>query len=212
MEKHASDARNEVLDEIIFSRRSIRGFTDEVPTREMLESILAAGLAAPFAETAVAAARDFRRFVVIPNGTGALETVVSLLREKGQAQFDAAQHGPSSAAPFLKKLEALARGRIPGLGTAPYLIVVAERRGVPPVEQQSIAHCLENMWLKATALGLGFHLVSALAMLSDEPRFWTLVGLPAATYGLNGCAVGKPAAVPQAKPRPAVAEATIWMG
>ncbi|MGD0953085.1 MAG: hypothetical protein ABR985_11955 [Methanotrichaceae archaeon] len=35
-------------------------------------------------------------------------------------------------------------------------MVVAERKSFPPVEQQSLAHCLQNMWLKATALGLGF--------------------------------------------------------
>jgi nitroreductase len=203
--------RNAVLDEIIATRRSIRAFTQEVPPREMIESVLAAGLAAPFAEAAVGAARDFRRFVVFPKGSEALESVVSLLSEKGKAQLAAMQGRVPKGAPFVKKLEALATGRIPGLGTAPYLIAVAERRGVPSVEQQSIAHCLENMWLKATALDLGFHLVSAMALLADEPRFWALCGLPAGTYDVNGCAVGIPVCVPSGKPRPTVAEAAIWL-
>jgi len=50
----------------------------------------------------------------------------------------------------------------------PYYIVVAERSGIPPAEQQSLAHCLENMWLKATALGLGFQLVSVTAQMGRD--------------------------------------------
>ncbi|MGD0783982.1 MAG: nitroreductase, partial [Candidatus Aminicenantales bacterium] len=69
----------------------------------------------------------------------------------------------------------------------------------------------ENMWLKATALGLGFHLVSATAMLADDPRFWALSGLPSGAYEINGCAVGVPASALPAKPRPTLAEATIWL-
>jgi len=33
------------------------------------------------------------------------------------------------------------RGIVPGIGTAPYSIVVAERKGYPPVELQPLAHC-----------------------------------------------------------------------
>ncbi len=52
------------------------------------------------------------------------------------------------------------RRKASGIGSAPYFIVGAEKKGFPAVEQQFLAHCLENMWLKATALGLGFQLVS----------------------------------------------------
>lgn len=54
-------------------------------------------------------------------------------------------------------------GTVPGVGPAPEFIVVAEKKGFPEVEQQSLAHCLENMWLKANALDLGFQLVSSTA-------------------------------------------------
>ena len=205
------DARNTVLDEIIAARRSIRVFTDEVPSREAVDAILAAGLAAPFAEAAVGSAPDFRRFIVLPKASRALESVAALLRERGKAQLDAMKGRVPSDAAFVKKVEMLADGKLPGLGTAPYVIVVAERRGIPSVEQQAIAHCLENMWLKATALGLGFHLISAIAMLADEARFWALCGLANGAYDLNACAVGVPAAIPTPKPRPTIAEATIWL-
>jgi nitroreductase len=90
-------------------------------------------------------------------------------------------------------------------------VVVAELKGIPPVAQQDIAYCLENMWLNATALGLGFQLVSALSMLAGEVRFWDLAGLPPDTFDVNGCAVGTPATVPGPRPRQTVDEATTWM-
>jgi nitroreductase len=211
MRDHERGGWNEVLDNIIASRRSIRSFTDEIPPRAMIESIIRAGLAAPFAEAAVGAARDFRRFIVFPKGSKALELVGTLLREKGRSNLERIRARAPKDAPFVRKLEALAEGRIPGIGTASYLIAVAERKGVPAVEQQAIAHCLQNMWLKATALRLGFHLVSAMAMLADEPRFWELAGLPAGAWDLNGCAIGMPVVVPAAKPRPTLEEATVWM-
>ena len=48
----------------------------------------------------------------------------------------------------MKRLEMIANKGIPGLRTAPYFIVVAEIRGIPPAELQSLAHVVENMWLK----------------------------------------------------------------
>lgn len=204
------DTRNEVFDKIVADRRSIRAFTDETPPRVLISSICAAGLAAPFAAAAVGDDADFRRFIVFTKDGQALKSVAALLREKGKEQLDALDKR-APGAPFLERLKALADGRIPGFGTAPYIIAVAEKKGIPPVEQQSIAHCLENMWLKAMALGLGFHLVSALAMLADEPRFWELCGFAHGRYGVDGCAVGVPAVLPPPKPRPTIEEAVTWM-
>lgn len=79
-------------------------------------------------------------------------------------------------------------GTVPGIGTAPYFIVVAEKKGFPAVEQQSLAHCLENMWLKATALDLGFQLVSATAQMADNPSFCEILGIYPGEWALNGCA------------------------
>jgi nitroreductase len=205
------DTRNKVFDELIANRRSVRAFTDETPPREQVSAICAAGLAAPFAAVAVGDVADFRRFIVFRKGSEALKTVVSLLAERAQDQLETLRNREPGA-PFLERLQVVAEGRIPALGTAPYIIAVAEQKGIPPVEQHSLAHCLENMWLKATALDLGFQLVSAIAMLTDEPRFWELCGLPYGRYGVNGCAVGVPAAVPPPRLRPALDEVMTWMG
>src|SRR5664280_1998331 len=81
--------------------------------------------------------------------------------------------GFSNRLAMIKKI-----GKVPGIGTAPYFIIVAEKKGFPAVEQQALAHCLENMWLKATALGLGFQLVSITAQMTDNPAFCKILDIP----------------------------------
>jgi len=57
------------------------------------------------------------------------------------------------SAGFVKRLEGIvASGRVP-MANAPCYVVIAEKKGIPPVEMESLAHCVQNMWLKATALG-----------------------------------------------------------
>ena len=80
-----------------------------------------------------------------------------------------------------------------------------------PVQQQSLAHALENMWLMATALGLGMHLVSATATMGDDPTFCKLLGLPVGEFALNGCAVGVPAQPLEMRRTPDAAAATTWL-
>ena len=103
----------------------------------------------------------------------------------------------------------MAEGRILGVGTAPYYIVVAERAGL--VAPQSLAHVLENMWLMATALGLGMHLVSVTLTMGDDPAFCRLLGLPVGEYALNGCAIGVAAQKPEARPAPDAAGVIGWL-
>jgi nitroreductase len=108
-------------------------------------------------------------------------------------------------------MEPVSQGRILGVGTAPYYVVIAERGAILPVQQQSLAHALENMWLMATALGLGMHLVSATTTMGDDPAFCALLGLPAGDFALNGCAIGVPAQAPEERPGANAAAATIWL-
>lgn len=106
----------------------------------------------------------------------------------------AVEHDPQlriQASGFANRLAMIKKLRtVPGVGTAPYFIVVAEKKGCPPVEQQALAHCMENMWLKATALGLGFQLVSITAQMADNTAFCTLLGIPPGEWAL---ATGYPA-------------------
>jgi hypothetical protein len=64
------------------------------------------------------------------------------------------------------------------------------------------------MWLLATALGLGMHLVSVTTTMADDPAFCRILGLPVAEYALNGCAIGVPAQSPDVRSLPEVASAT----
>ena len=79
---------------------------------------------------------------------------------------------------------------LPGFLDAPCFIIIAEQKGIPPVEKQSLAHAMQNMWLKATALGLGFRLISMIENLSESKEFNALLGLPYGKFAFNGCFVG----------------------
>ncbi|MFZ0925364.1 MAG: nitroreductase family protein [Halobacteriota archaeon] len=208
---------NAILDRILESRRSVRSFAPDIPRKEDIVRIIRAGLLAPYAAQAVAG-QDFRRFFVFQEGSPQLAHVAEL--GKRQAKFMAQQlrdelaANPSledQARGFVTRLEQLAEMGVPGIGTAPYYIVVAERRGIPPAEQQSLAHCLENMWLKATALGLGFQLVSVTAQMGQEREFCSVLGIPHSEFGTNGCAIGYPMKRFPAVERPDAREVTKWI-
>jgi nitroreductase len=189
-----------VLDEIINARRTYRMFRPDAPPKEHISGIIQAGLAAPFAAAAVGGKGNeyFRQFFVFPRDSRDLVIAGGLLMQKvhimaedleKQMKHNAALR--SKAEPFSRRLEMIRKaGVVPGVETAPYYIVVAERKGFPPVEQQSLAHCLENMWLKATALNLGFQLVSVTGQMGSDPEFCRLLGIPPDFFELNGCAVG----------------------
>jgi nitroreductase len=204
------------LDEVLESRRSIRSFKPEIPSREAVKEVLKAGILAPYA--AMAVDRDFRRFAVVSRDSQATPKIAELVRERAAAVHrrlsDEMQRNPElkdKAHRFAKRLEAISKEGIPAIGTAPYYVVVAERRGFPPVGQQSLAHCLENMWLKATSLGLGFQLISITAEMALDKEFCDLLGIPSREFELNGCALGYPAVEPAPVSRPDVDVVTRWI-
>jgi nitroreductase len=207
VDRSLEQQRAEAVARVISERRSVRTFTDELPPREALEQILAAGLAAPYAAAMAPGSALDRRFFVLPQGSGALAAAKTAI----QAHAAAALAGGTLPPPLRARLEPVSEGRILGVGTAPYYVVVAERGAMLTVQQQSLAHALENMWLMATALGLGMHLVSATTTMGDDPAFCRLLDLPAAEFALNGCAIGVPAHASEVRPAPDVGAATSWL-
>jgi nitroreductase len=212
--------KNVYLDQVLAERRSHRMFRPEFCSEEDIRRILHAGLLAPFAAAAVGNSHDyFRRFFVIRRGSESMNAAIPLVMrqvQKMEADLETVmQKDPAlraSAAGFIRRLAMFRdKGVVPGIGTAPYYIVVAERRGFPPVELQSLAHCLENMWLKATALGLGFQIVSVTSQMSPDPAFCAILGLPAGSWELMGCAVGFPADELSPSIRPPVEDVTVWL-
>jgi len=189
-----------VLDEIISARRTYRMFRPDVPPKEQIIGIIQAGLAAPFAAATIGGkgSEYFRQFFVFPRESrglaiagGLLMRSVHMMAEDLEKRMKHSPEFRSKAEPFSKRLEMVRKaGVVPGVETAPWYIVVAEKKGFPPVEQQSLAHCLENMWLKATALNLGFQLVSVTGQMGSDPEFCRLLGIQPDAFELNGCAVG----------------------
>jgi nitroreductase len=203
--------KNKVLDEIIASRRTIREFTEGVPPKESIDAILEAGLQAPFAAIAVIGERKFRRFFVI-NDEDMMKRFLDILQKRTKVVYDNLS-GITNVRPetesFLKILKDIVTS---GLDMkSPYFVIVAEKEGFPPVAQLSLAHCLENMWLKATALGLGFRLLSLISELSKDPEFCEFVGVKPGDYAMNGCAIGYIKTVPPKVERPLLNEITTWM-
>jgi nitroreductase len=196
---------SEVLAGIMAARRSVRSFSEAVPARRDVERIIAAGLAAPYAAAMSAGGALDRRLFVLSSASAALGAAARAI----QAHAQQALAAPQTPAPLRARLEPVAEGRILGVGTAPFYVVIAERQGL--AAPQSLAHALENMWLMATALGLGMHLVSVTTMMGDDPQFCKILGLPVGEYALNGCAIGVPAQSPEARATPDAASVTAWL-
>jgi nitroreductase len=212
--------KNVFLDQVLAERRSHRRFRPDFCSEDEIRRILHAGLLAPFAAAAVGDSHDyFRRFFVLRNGSESMNAAIPLVMrqvKKMSADLETGmQKDPflrEKAAGFVRRLSMIqGTGVIPGIGTAPFYIVVAERRGYPPVELQSLAHCLENMWLKATALGLGFQLVSVTSQMSSDLAFCAILGLPPGAWDLMGCAVGYPVDELSPSIRPPVEDVTVWL-
>jgi nitroreductase len=218
MIKTFSPEDNAVLDRIIAARRSIRAFAPETPPREKIEAVITAGLQAPYAALAVGEREDFRRFFVFRQGTPAMaeagrfvqQAVRRRLEEAVRARGRDPMPGDADFA-FLQRVRPLADEIHPALRTAPYFIVLAEFQGFPAAAFQSLAHTLENMWLKAAALGLAFQLLSVVESMSEDRDFLRFLGLPFGEYVLDGCVVGSPAADPPPVRRPDPRTAVKWL-
>ncbi|MHB8164221.1 MAG: nitroreductase family protein [Methanoregula sp.] len=214
------EQKNMHLDQILADRRSYRMFRPEFPEVDDIRRILHAGLLAPYAAAAVGGSKDyFRRFFVMKKGSASMNAAVPLVMEQAnvmaqglEKEMDTNPVLREKAVTFVQRLGMIRKmGRVPGVGNAPYFIVVAERKGFPPVELQSLAHCLENMWLKATALELGFQIVSITSQMSGNAAFCNILGIPVGEWELMGCAVGYPADELSPSIRPPVEDVTRWL-
>ena len=212
--------KNLYLDQILADRRSYRMFTAAIPEEDQIRRILHAGLLAPYAAAAVGGSKDyFLRFFVMKKGSQSMDAVIPLIMNQVnvmaqglQKEMETNSALRKNAVKFVQRLEMIRKaGRVPGVGNAPYYIVVAERKGFPPVELQSLAHCLENMWLKATALELGFQLVSITSQMSGNLEFCKILGIPTGEWELMGCAIGFPADELSPSIRPPVEDVTRWL-
>ncbi len=190
---------NKSLEQIIKTRRSTRSFSSEIPPREDLMKIIEAAIYAPYGGATGIPLTELRKVFVFKQDTDGMEKAkeILLLQAKKNAKK---LNFILTIFPFLKKkmqtfankVNGIAKGGVPAMNNAAYFIVLAEKKGFPPIEKQSMAHAFENMWLRATELDLGFQLVSAISTLSNNKDFLKLLNLKKGEYALDGCVVGYP--------------------
>ena len=189
--------QNEMFDAILSARRTCRGFTDAVPSREEIEAVIEAGKIAPYASISAGDVEVFRHFYVLTRDNPIYPQIESLIRSQSAADL-ADLLVRKETDPFLqehsKKLEGLwggvATNGVPVFPNPPCLIVVAEWRGARQAERQSLAHTIQNMWLKATALNLDFNPLSIIESMVDNEAFCQLFDLPTGRYGFHACVLG----------------------
>lgn len=187
---------NGELDALIGSRQSVSKFKPEIPPRQSIMQIIQAGMLSPFAGLS-RSGKDFRRFIVFPRESEATQIAAILIarrsaalremleRQREQIEFQR-QLGRQSPV----EIEITDQGATSNIGLAPYLIIVAQERGIMAEEHLSLAHSMENMWLKSNAIGLGFQLLSIIVQMADDRAFCGLIDIPFGRYALDGCLIG----------------------
>ena len=202
---------NEIIDRIVSNRRSVRVFKNEIPDRELIAQIVEAGRQAPYAGLANRGTNDFRHFFVIAKDSPVVEKLRTacntIVREKLAAYEQ--QNNPRMQN-MLQAMRMIAEKGLPPWN-APWLVIVAEKKGYPAREGQSLACVLENMWLKTTALGLGMQLVSAINDLENSEVLSEVTGLPVGEYACDACQIGWPDMPAREKPREEPASSVVWL-
>lgn len=206
------------LSEVIRTRRSIRRFTDAVPPAEAMREILQSAIFAPFGRATDLQPKDIRKIFVFSQDSESSNIARELLL--GQIRRVARKVNlllllcpflRKKMGTFSKRISALAENGIPGLTEGAFYIVVAVKKGFPSMEKQTIAHAMQNMWLSATAQGLGFQLVSQTALLSKDQRFMQLLRLKPGDYELDGCVIGMPKLAPEPREERRLEDFVTWI-
>jgi nitroreductase len=209
---------NAALDGIISTRRSIRRFKPDGLAKEAVENIIKAGFAAPFARATDLSLARMRKFVAVKKGSDAhvrlKNMIISNAAENLKKLKLASLFSPKlrkKAALLMERLTRVSEKGLPSMETAPYFIVIAERKGMPASQKQSMSYAMENMWLKATAMGLGFQLISAVGMLSGNRDFMRVLGLDDGEYEIDACVIGYPDETPAKRDEVDIGEYTKWL-
>ena|ERR1039457_1780282 len=210
------------LKEIIQSRRTIRSFTPETPPIEDVKEIIQSAMFAPYGGTTGILVNEIRKIFVFSQHTEPLAKAREMLRSqlakkarKMNMLLILLQFLRKKMQPFSNKLNSLSKNGIPSLHEAAHFIIVVEKKrvppGYPPIEKQSIAHAMQNMWLTATNLGLGFQLVTETGILSQNAQFLKLLGLSRGNYVMDGCVIGLPNKFPEIRKEISLDGYATWM-
>ncbi len=182
------------LDEVLNARHTVRSFSPSPLEKDEIDQIIHAGLIAPFAALAVLGKTDFRKFFIIPADSPARGKIKDIIADRFPKYLEEMEKnvGPM---PFVQMMKGNGLKIIADLSNKPCLVIAGERWGVPAIAPESLSYSLENMWLKATALNIGFQLLSVISglKLGNDEEFCRLLGIPPGEYHLDGFAMGYPA-------------------
>lgn len=207
-----------VLDRIIEARMSVRTFKEETPSDSMIKAVIHAGVYAPYAGLAVTGKMDFRRFFVIKKDNEILRSINEIIKETAKSNLEQLEKNfkvnpflKEKSQGFVKRLSFISQVGLQDLIQAPCFVIIAERKGMPPVEKQSLAHTMQNMWLKATVVGLGFRLMSMIENLEESKDFCKLLELPYGEFAFNGCIIGYQVNEPSKRSIMSVENVISWL-
>jgi nitroreductase len=183
------------MDQLIFSRRSIKSFTDRPVTRTEIEALLAAAAQAPNHRMT----QPWRFYVLGPEARRAYGAALGARKAKRVEDPDAARAVADKVAGAHEALPAM-------------IAVAVVLHDDPEIRQEDYAATfmgVQNLALAAEARGLGTHLKTGAVM--DDPRARAAVGLPQGQRIVAVIEIGEPAVVPEAKPRSSAADLTTWV-
>jgi nitroreductase len=192
-----TENKNKTFEQIIKSRCSTRSFSKDTIPIECVNEIIQSGILAPYANPNGLSYNEIRKVFVFKQNTDSMTLARDILSSQIK-RYSWMVQTISKVFPFQRKkfqhfaAKLNANSRIPALYDAPYFIVVAEKLGFPDNQKQSIGHCLQNMWLAATNLGLGFQMIFMTAALSKNKPFMKLLNLKKGAYAIDGCVIGYP--------------------
>lgn len=149
------------LDSCIKGRRSVRGYTDEPVSKEMIEAVLEAGTWAPSGMN-----RQPWRFIVIED-----EDVIKMVSK--QTKKIVPEVMPQMSDKMQTEADVICYN-------APVLIFIcAEKDGVHgDLDMTDSVLAAQNMFLKAHELGLGACYMGFIAFLSRKPEILEKAGVP----------------------------------
>lgn len=183
------------IKQAITNRRSIKEFTQRVVSRQEIEALIDLPLVAPNHRLT----QPLRFHVLGPATRRAFGEILGARKAKKLTD------------------EAAARATIARVGedeaAIPAVIAISVALDEnPEIREEDYATAMmaaQNIMLGAMSLGLGTHIRTGAVM--DDSRTRELLAIPEARRVVAMIRLGEPAAAPEAKPRPTVADSTAWL-
>lgn len=181
--------------EAITGRRSVRQFTARIPSRDEVETLLAAAVLAPNHRLT----QPWRFFVLGPEARYAYGLALGNRKARKIEDTEAAERMRRTVAEEHAAL--------------PLMIAVAMTQDAnPEIREEDFASTMmavQNLSLAAVSLGLGTHIKTGAIM--QDPAARSASGVAEGERIIVVLNVGEPSAVPPARERTGAASLTTWM-